>query len=121
MKENQVNTLCRIRDIYRSIGEFEQQFEQSYGVSLNEGMLICSLNHNKYSSSQIAEVLGLTNSNASKVIKLVESKKLIERAIGEDDKRQMYFTLTQQGAEKLQSIKCGSFDIPKLLESVLDR
>lgn len=119
MKENQVATLCRIRDIYRSIGEFEQEFEQQYGLCLNEGMLLCSLNSNKYSSSQIAELLGLSNSNASKVIKLVENKKLIERAIGADDKRQMYFTLTKEGTKKLKAIKCGNLNIPELLKSVL--
>ena len=32
--------LCKIRDVYRAIAEFETQFMQQYNLSLNEGMLI---------------------------------------------------------------------------------
>ena len=38
-----MEVLCKIRDIYRAIAEFEAQFEQAYGLSLNEGMLLCTL------------------------------------------------------------------------------
>lgn len=119
MENVQVKTLCQIRDIYRSIAEFEVGFQEKFDMCLNEGMLLCSLNKNTYSSSEIAEVLGLSNSNTSKVIKQVEKKGLIERIVGKDDKRQMYFTLTKAGKERLSSIKCGDFEIPQLLQSVI--
>ena len=32
-----METLCRIRDIYRAIAEFEVQFMQEFDLSLNEG------------------------------------------------------------------------------------
>ena len=35
--------LCKIRDVYRAIAEFETQFMQQYNLSLNEGMLLCTL------------------------------------------------------------------------------
>lgn len=115
----QVNTLCQIRDVYRAIYEFELNFQQSYDLGLNEGMLLCSLNAQKYSSNELAGVLGLSNSNTSKVIKSVEKKGLIRRIVGKDDKRQMYFTLTDLGKKKLESIKCGEFDIPAMLKTVI--
>lgn len=121
MENIQVKTLCRIRDMYRSIAEFEMGFQQSFDMSLNEGMLLCSLNKNKYSSSEIAEVLGLSNSNTSKVIKSVEKKGMIKRIVGKDDKRQMYFTLTEDGRKKLDAVKCGEFEIPELLKSFIVR
>ena len=34
--------LCKIRDVYRAIAEFETQFMQQYNLSLNEGMLLCT-------------------------------------------------------------------------------
>ena len=56
-----METLCRIRDIYRAIAEFETQFIHSYNLSLNEGMLLCTLlDHPKLTSSEIAEALGLS-------------------------------------------------------------
>ncbi|NDV54804.1 MarR family transcriptional regulator [Parabacteroides sp. 52] len=116
---SQVNTLCQIRDLYRTIYEFELNFQRTYDLGLNEGMLLCSLNTQKYSSNELAAVLGLSNSNTSKVIKSVEKKKLIKRIVGKDDKRQMYFTLTELGRKKLESIKCAEFNIPESLKTAI--
>lgn len=116
----QTQKLCKIRDVYRAISEFEIDFQKKFGLCLNEGMLLCSLNENKYSSSQIAEILGLTNSNASKVIKSVENKELIKRILGKEDKRQMYFVITPTGKQKLESIKCEDFSIPELLMPIVE-
>lgn len=77
-----METLCRIRDIYRAIAEFEVKFMQEFDLSLNEGMLLCTLlNTPKLTSSEIAEALGLSASNTSKVIRSVEDKKLITRLV----------------------------------------
>lgn len=115
-----METLCKIRDIYRSIIEFEQLFQKEYGVCLNEGMLLCSLSKSdQLSSGEIAELLGLTTSNASKVIKSVENKSFIERILGKEDKRQMYFTLTDKGKECLQSLDCSRIRMSETLKVVL--
>lgn len=119
INNSQVRTLCQIRDVYRAIYDFELNFQQLYDLGLNEGMLLCSLNAQKYSSNELASVLGLSNSNTSKVIKSVEKKGLIRRIVGKEDKRQMYFALTDLGKKKLELIKCAEFDIPETLESVV--
>lgn len=116
---SQVSTLCQIRDVYRAIYEFELNFQQSHNLGLNEGMLLCSLNTQKYSSNDLAKVLGLSNSNTSKVIKSVEQKGLIKRIVGKEDKRQMYFSLTDLGRKKLESIKCAAFEIPEPLKPII--
>lgn len=115
-----MDKLCRIRDLYRSIVEFESSFEKSYNLCLNEGMLLCSLSRKEpLSSGEMAELLGLTTSNMSKVIRSVESKSLVQRVLGEKDKRQMYFTLTEAGKQRLQSIKSSPIDMPELLARLL--
>ena len=84
-----MNTLCKIREVSRAIAEFEQRFEQEYHLSINEGVLLCCLaRHGELSSGEIAEVLRLTCSNTSKVIRSVERKGFVTRKLGEDDKRQ---------------------------------
>ena len=66
-----MNTLCRIREVSRAIAEFEQCFEREYRLSMNEGVLLCCLaRHGELSSGEIAEMLRLTCSNTSKVIRL---------------------------------------------------
>ena len=79
-----METLCKIRDLYRAIAEFETRFEKAHQLCLNEGMLLCCLSRKKrLSSGEIAEQLGLSNSNTSKVIRSVEDKGYIERNLGD--------------------------------------
>ena len=112
--------LCKIRDIQRSVIAFEQQFEKRYGISLNEGMVLCSLTkHDKLSSGELGELLGLTSSNISKVISSVENKGYIERSMGKEDKRQMYFSLSKDGLKLISSISCKDVDIPDTLNSII--
>lgn len=108
--------LCRIRDIYRAIIDFEQYFEQHYDLNLNEAMLLCTLSAcSSLTAGEVAEALGLTNSNASKVIASAERLKLIKRQMGKDDKRKMRFSLTPLGVERLEQLKADEMDMPELL------
>ena len=97
--------LCAIRDICRSICDFENEFLKIHNLCLNEGMVLCTLSDCKLSSGEIASKLNLTCSNTSKVLRSVETKGLIERNMGDKDKRQMYFSITKQGEERLKSIE----------------
>lgn len=116
-----MKALCKIRDIYRSIADYEQRFEKAYNLCLNEGMLLCSLSGGKrLSSGEIAELLGLTTSNTSKVIKSAEDKGFVKRMLGDKDKRQMYFSLTPKGEEQLLLIDCSSVGIPDFLKQLLE-
>lgn len=114
------NTLCKIRDLYRAIAKFEHHFVEMYGISLNEGMVLCTLSDNgRQTSSEIAEALGLSASNASKVICSVEEKGLIIRQVGRDDKRQMNFVLTSVGQNYIIRIKEAEYQLPDLLEKAV--
>lgn len=115
-----METLCKIRNLYRAIAEFEIRFEKVHHLCLNEGMLLCCLSKKRrLSSGEIAEQLGLTNSNTSKVIRAVEEKGYIERNLGDSDRRQMYFSLTKEGKAVLKEMECCHIEIPELLKSVL--
>lgn len=115
-----MEALCKIRDIYRSIAEFEAAFIKQHNLCLNEGMLLCTLSKTKQcSSGEIAQLIGLTTSNTSKVIKTVEKKGYIERVMGETDKRQMYFSLTKEGQKRLEAIKSETVAIPQTLQKFI--
>lgn len=103
-----MNILCHIRDIQRGVAVFEQQFAERYGISLNEGMALCSISNSekgKLTSGEIGELLGLTHSNTSKVLSSIEDKEYIKRTLGKKDKRQMFFNITDSGKELLCRIK----------------
>ena len=115
-----MESFCKIRDVYRAITEFEAQFEKRYGLGLNEGSLLCALHEvGRLSSGDIAKQLNLTQSNASKVIRAVENKGLIQRTLGDDDKRQMYFSLTPEGERCLTQLHCCDIEVPAVLKQLL--
>ena len=115
-----MNTLCRIREVSRAIAEFEQCFEREYRLSMNEGVLLCCLaQHGELSSGEIAEMLRLTCSNTSKVIRSVEGKGFVIRKLGEEDKRQMYFSLTEAGRAGLERLQPCGVALPELLARFL--
>ena len=108
--------LCRIRDVYRAILDFEQYFEQHYDLNLNEAMLLCTLSgHPSQTAGEVAEALRLTNSNASKVIASAEALKLIKRQMCKDDKRRMRFSLTALGEERLARLQADDIEVPDIL------
>ena len=99
--------LCRIRELQRAVNRFEAALERSYGICLNEGMALCSLSKaGRLSCGELGEMLGLTPSNTSKVLRSVEGKGYVNRELGTNDKRQMYFSLTEKGRGLLGSINC---------------
>lgn len=112
--------ICKIRDLWQAISQFEADFERQYGIGLNEGMTLCSLSSSdRLSSGELAALMGLTCSNMSKVLCAAERKGLVERVLGEQDRRQMFFTLTPQGRELLSHIKCEEMTLPETLQKAI--
>ncbi|MDP3451757.1 MAG: winged helix DNA-binding protein [Bacteroidales bacterium] len=103
--------LCIIRDICRSISDFEAEFHKINGMCLNEGMVLCSLKERRLSSVEIAKQINLTCSNTSKLIRSIEDKGFIERDLGEEDRRQMYFSLTEKGLKMLDEIESDKIEL----------
>lgn len=107
-----MNNLCTVKNVCRLIADYELQFQNKFGISLNEGLLLCSLRKGKISSGEIAHELDLTCSNTSKVLRSVENKGLVERTLGEKDKRQMYFVLSKSGISMLKTMEKDEIELP---------
>ena len=118
-----MKSICIMREIYKALDCYETEFENEYGICLNEAMALCCLSHDapKLSASDISEKTGMSCSQTSKVLKSVENKKMIKRSLGKTDKRQMYFTLTNDGKECLDKIRCREITIPEILKPVFER
>lgn len=113
-----IKSLCALGGIFRAIRNFEESFRSRHGLCMNEGMLLCRLSGGVMNSSEIADALGLTNSNASKVIKSVEAKGYIARLIDNSDKRRMYFELTDNGRKRLEGIDCEQDSLEELFDII---
>ena len=115
-----MDKLCRIRNLQRAVNQFEAAFEKRYGICLNEGMALCSLsNAERMCPGRLGELLGLTPSNTSKVLRSAESKGLVLRELCCKDRRQMHYSLTTKGRELLASVSCREIEIPEILRKWL--
>ena len=61
----------------RSLSELETQLEETYGVTLNEAMILCSVGSEIVSAGDITSCTGMTPSHTSKTIRSVENKGLL--------------------------------------------
>ena len=112
--------ICKLRDLYRAIATLEAQFEQQFGLNINELMLLCTLNDQpSMTSGELATALALTHSNMSKVIRAVEDKKLIVRKFDKNDRRVIRFAVTKAGQERLASVNCNDIKLPEQLQAIV--
>lgn len=118
-KKGNIGIFCKIRNLHLAITEFEKNITENHGISLNEGMLLCSLNETKsLSSTELSGILKLTTSNTSKIIKSAENKNFIKRHLGKTDKRSMLFSLTPTGLKKLMEIQESQVELPQILRDL---
>ncbi|MDU1891832.1 MAG: MarR family transcriptional regulator [Dysgonomonas sp.] len=107
--------ICKLKDIYKALYNFEKEFAESNGITINEGMLLCCLKDGKpKSANELCDFVGLSNSRVSRVINTVEQKGYIIRQMGTTDKRQMIFTLTDLGKQKTKEMQDKNINLSEL-------
>lgn len=107
--------ICKLKDIYKALYNFEKEFSEKNGLTINEGMILCCLKDGKSKpANELCSFVGLSNSRVSRVINTVESKGLIMREMGSTDKRQMIFTLTDSGKKKVKEMMAKKIDFSEL-------
>ena len=116
-----MNTICKMRDIYKALSVFETAFEEMYALSLNEAMVLCALREagKEITSTAISERTEMAPSHTSKVIRAVEDKGLIRRSLGVVDKRLMYYSLTEAGKKRLDELDLDKVEVPEILKPLM--
>jgi len=111
--------ICLIKEIYRSLYQFEKDFQEMNGISINDAMVLCCLKSGEErSAGDICEFVGLSNSRVSKVLCAVEEMGYIHRRLGSVDKRQMFFSLTDTGKFKVQEMKGKSLHLKDFIAKI---
>ena len=108
-----MKTICAMRDVFKAMGNFETAFEKMYQITLNEAMILCAL---KEASDKVTATTELSPSHTSKMLRILEEKGLIVRSLGSEDRRQMYFHLTQLGKQRVTELELDKVEIPDLLK-----
>ena len=101
-----MESICKIKNIYNIFYGFEKDFFKKNGMTLNESIILYSLAGKKScSAGDLSSSIGLTNSRTSRIIIGVEEKGYVIRKMGKADKKQVFFTLTNSGKQKLAEIQ----------------
>ena len=113
-----MKTICAIRDVFRAMTNFEASFEQVYQITLNEAMILCALkcSSERMTATNLSKQTDLSPSHTSKMLRILEEKGLIVRTLGSEDRRQMYFTLSAGGRERVCDMEIQKVEIPELLK-----
>ncbi len=111
-----MESICRLKDIYKALYAYEKQFAESAGITINEGALLCCMKDGQpKSANELADFIGLSGSRVSRIIHAMEDKGFISREIGVLDKRQMIFTLTDAGNKKIIEMQGFNIDVHSLM------
>lgn len=98
--------ICRIKEIYKTLYQFEKMFAERHGITINEAMLLCCLKDGEArTAGMLCDFVGLSNPRVSKVITTVEEKGYLCRTISPTDRRQMLFSLTDAGRVKIRQMQ----------------
>lgn len=112
-----MESICRLKDLYKILYAYEKQFAEEAGITINEGALLCCLKDGKpKSANELCDFIGLSGSRVSRIIHTIEEKGYILREIGVFDKRQMIFTLTDAGKQKIREMREFNIGVNSLMD-----
>ena len=104
-----------MRELFMALSELEASLIDTHGISLNEAMVLCSVGNETVAANTIVKRTGMKPSHTSKVIASAERKGFLNRELGSEDKRQMFFSLTDKAKKCLDGIKEKGVAVPDLL------
>lgn len=112
-----IQCVCMMSNLVKAISELEDSLRNLHGLSLNEAVIMCSIGDSVVSAGTVSEQTGLKPSHVSKILKALETCGLVERKIGNEDRRQMYFSLSEEGASRLEKLKSEQIPVPAILRT----
>lgn len=116
-----MNSICKLKDIYKALHEFEASFLRQYGITVNEGIIICMLGNGPLKVGDICADCSLSTSRLSKVLGSLEQKGYVQRSIDASDRRVVMVELTPVGTDKRSTMSEEQICIPDALSKLLEK
>ncbi len=114
-----MESIIKLKDIYKALYEFEKQYAEMNNVTINEAIILYALRDGKPKAAhELYDYVGLSKSRVSRILADMERKGYIVRRVGVKDKRHMLFTLTFGGNEKLKEIVNQRINFSKLVTQI---
>ncbi|MDD2635110.1 MAG: MarR family transcriptional regulator [Bacteroidales bacterium] len=106
-----MENLCKIKEVFRRIQQFEYKLNSELNVTINEAMVLCCLYEGVKCSGDISADTGISTSRTSRVLLSLEQKEYVIRSFSNSDKRKMMFELSTKGEEKKLEISGLEFNL----------
>jgi DNA-binding MarR family transcriptional regulator len=106
-----MENLCKIKEVFKKIYQFEHKLNKELNVTINEAMVLCSIYKTIKCSGDISSDTGISTSVTSRVLLSLEQKGYVTRSFGGNDKRKMMFELTNKGVEKKLEVSKIDFNL----------
>ena len=104
-----MDPICRIKEVYKTLHQFENTFAERHGITINEAMLLCCLKNGEVKTAgELCEYIGLSGPRVSKIITTVENKGYIRRGISSHDR------LTEEGVAKIRQMQTAPVGLEEL-------
>lgn len=100
-----MESILKLKDIYKALYDFEKQYAKLNDITINEAIVLYSLREGKpMIASQVYKFVGLSKSRMSRIMFEIENKGYVARQTGAEDKRNIFFSLTSLGRDKLNDL-----------------
>lgn len=111
-----ISTICAMRELFVGLNAIERQLEDKTAIDLQQALVLCCISGTRIASTEIARALNMRTPMVSKNLAILEQKGLIVRHVGVEDKRRMFFTLSEAGEQTMTNLRSLHFDIPTDLQ-----
>lgn len=111
-----IATICAMRELFVGLNAVEAQLEDKAGIDLQQALVLCCISGQKIASTEIARALNMRTPMVSKNLAILEQQALVVRHIGVEDKRRMFFTLSDKGEQTMAILRNLQLAIPTDLQ-----
>lgn len=110
--ENNQKALVLLRQIIRSTDMQDKEISRRTGLTLPQLMTMQTLRENpKLTSGELAKKMTLTQATVTSILDRLEKKRLVARERCTEDRRKVWITLTNDGAELMKGAPTTQQDI----------
>lgn len=116
-----MESIVKLKNIYKALYDFEKQYLDLNGVTINEAIILNTLIDNKPKiAKDLYASVGLSKSRVSRILSDLENKGYITRKISKEDRRNIFFQLTYAGASKAKEITNQRINFNNLIGKITD-
>jgi DNA-binding MarR family transcriptional regulator len=99
---------------------FEEKLRKETDLSLNEALCLCQADKGIQEPTALARELSLSPSRLTRILNSLESKGLIERTIGLEDRRNIALRVTHEGNTVVHKLHCSTITMPTHIEKAIE-